>query len=154
MWHDATVMQRTHYTDAQRREACELGREHGNAEASRRTGIPAGTIASWRNRAGDASLQTERTRAAVAANRQKWEERRSDLVHRIGEVAEKALDVVEQALDDGATRKASDASATLARLVDKAQLLSGGSTARIGSDADRERVLSEAHERAHLSAVA
>lgn len=80
----------------------------------------------------------------VEANRLRWEERRAGLCARMGEVAEKALTVVSDALDEGQTRKASDASAALARLVDKAQLLSGGSTARFGTDADRDRVLGEA----------
>jgi len=36
----------------------------------------------------------------------------------------------------------------MAILIDKAQLLSGGSTARFGTDADRSAVVAEARERA------
>lgn len=138
-------MGRTRYDEARKAEAVELAVAHGKAEAARRTGIPAGTIGSWCSRAGLATVATERTAAATEANRQRWEERRSELVHRIGEIAEKALDEVNAQLDDGKLRNAKDAATTMAILVDKAQLLSGGSTVRFGSDADRAKVLSAAH---------
>ena len=93
--------------------------------------ISPATIRSWGSRAGIATTcGNERTRAATQARKVAWEERRTQLVHRIGQVAEQALNVTEQALENGETRKASDASAVVARLVDKAQLLSGAATSR------------------------
>jgi hypothetical protein len=151
-------MKRPQHSEQTKARAIELAIEHGPAEAQRRlaaegTEINPATIRSWCSRAGMATVATERTAAAVAANQARWEERRGDLADRIGAVADKALHVTETCLDKGETRKASDASAVVARLVDKAQLLSGGSTARFGTDADRAAVIHEAQERAALRLV-
>ena len=146
-------MKRPQHSEQTKTHAIELAIEHGPAEAQRRLAaegveINPATLRSWCSRAGLATVATERTAAAVAANQLRWDERRGDLCDRIGKVAEKALNVTETCLDKGETRKASDASAVVARLVDKAQLLSGGNTARFGTDADRAAVVSEARERA------
>ena len=143
-------MARARYDDDFKTRAVALAVEIGPAEAARQVGVKPGTVRAWCSRAGVVTVAPERTRAATEARRQAWEERRTVLVHRIGEVAERALDVVDEALIAGNTRKASDASAALARLIDKAQLLSGGSTVRYGTDSERAHVLNEAHERAHL----
>lgn len=138
-------MGRTRYDEATKARAVALAAEVGCAEAGRRLGIPGGTVASWFSRAGLASLQRETTEAAVEAKRLLWEERRSAMVHQIGEVASMALEQVKAEIEDGKLRNAKDAATTMAILVDKAQLLSGGSTARYGTEADRSRVLTEAH---------
>lgn len=63
------------YTPEQKTEALQLYVDHGPAEASRSTGIPAKTIASWAGRSGmqtDAASNTEhatRTAAASIATR-------------------------------------------------------------------------------------
>lgn len=146
-------MARPRYTESFKERAVELAVEHGPAEASRMVGVKAGTVRAWCSRAGVVTVATERTAAATTRAHQRWEERRAVLTHRIGEVAELALDVTERALQKGETRKASDASATVARLVDKAQLLSGGNTSRIGTDTERDAVLEDAREKAlHLVA--
>jgi len=143
-------MGRPRYDDAYKARAVDLAVEHGPAEAARQLGIKAGTLRSWCSLSEVTTVTPERTRqtaAATEARRLAWEQRRSELVHRIGEVAEHALNVTEAMLCSGETRKASDASAVVARLVDKAQLLSGGHTARFGTDADRTQVLTEAHDK-------
>lgn len=142
-------MGRARYDDATKAEAVALAVEVGKAEASRRLGINAGTIGSWMSRAGVATVAAENTRAATEVRKAKWEERRVEMVHEIGEIASMALDRVRDELgDDGKLRDAKDAATTMAILVDKAQLLSGGHTARFGTDAQRAEVVGEARERA------
>lgn len=59
--------ERRTYTPEQREEALYLYVQVGPAEAARRTGIPAKTIASWAGRSGMQSDAPEKTEAAVAA---------------------------------------------------------------------------------------
>lgn len=128
--------------------ALAIYREHGAAEASRQSGIKETTIRSAASRKGIAAQRNDNTKAAVEASRLQWEERRTALVHKIGEAAEKALEHVNAELDDGKLRNAKDAATTMAILVDKAQVLSGGATARFGTDTQRAEVVSEAREKA------
>jgi hypothetical protein len=102
--------------------------EHGGAEASRKTGVPAPTIRSWAHRDGVATVAAQNTRAAIAAAQLRWEERRLALADAIGREAEAALGLVDEALGAGDARAAKDAAVTMAILVDKAELLSGGTT--------------------------
>jgi transposase-like protein len=53
------------YTDEERTKALDLYLEHGPAEAGRRTGISARTIATWARRAGLKSESAAKTAVAV-----------------------------------------------------------------------------------------
>jgi transposase-like protein len=113
-----------------RARALALYADRGGAEAARQTGIPNGTIRSWAHRDGIAAVASQKTRAATEASRLRWEERRLELAHRVGEQAEEALDRVEMEIKSGKAADAKNMATTLAILVDKAQLLTGGSTNR------------------------
>lgn len=80
------------YTDEQKAEALDLWRQHGAAEASRRCGVPSGTITSWANRAGLASVRSEQTRAATEAKRIDAEARRARIRETILERIDQVLD--------------------------------------------------------------
>jgi hypothetical protein len=79
------------YLPHQRDEALALFVEHGPAEASRRTGIPDGTIASWAHRAGIASEAPERIAPANA-------QRQATVATRKAALAERMLTKAEQIL--------------------------------------------------------
>lgn len=67
------------WTDEQRAEALALHRSHGPAEASRLTGIPKGTVASWARREGvETNVAVEREEA-VEAGALAAEQRRLEL---------------------------------------------------------------------------
>jgi len=100
--------------------------DHGGAEASRQTGVPAGTIRSWALRDGVATVAAQNTRAAIAAAQMRWEQRRLALADAIGEAAEAALGLVDEALDAGDARAAKDAAVTLGVLIDRAEKLTIG----------------------------
>lgn len=126
--------------------------DHGPAEASRHwPDINPATMRSWCSRAGVATVAAERTRAATAAHIARWEERRAGIANQLGATAQQALDRCEQYLADGHMRNAKDAALTLAILVDKAQLLTGGHTARYGTDAERGQALEQG--RAHAQGL-
>lgn len=147
-------MARRAYTAEQREEALALYREHGAAEAARRTGVTAGTIRAWASRGDVATERAEHQRAHIEAARLRWEERRTTMAHEIGETASRALDHVTTSIDSGKARDAKDYATTMAILVDKAQLLSGGATSRFGNPEERRGALDEARERGrHLAAV-
>jgi transposase-like protein len=146
-------MKRPQHSEQTKARAIALAVEHGPAEAQRRlaaegTEINPATIRSWCSRAGVATVAAERMAAASEQHRLAWEERRTGMVHEMGATADKALLRATEALDAGKGRDAKEYALTLAILIDKAQLLSGGSTARFGTDADRAAVVSEARERA------
>ena len=133
------------YTAEQRDAALELYREVGPAEAGRRLSIPSGTVRSWARRNGCAAVATENRRAAVEAARLTWEQRRSGLTVRLGEVAAELLERVKKA-EPGEAKALATA---LAILVDKAELLSGRATERteagaaVNMDAEIERLIGE-----------
>lgn len=118
------------WTTQQRDEALNLYLDHGPHEAARRTGIPIGTIASWAHRSGLQTLCTENNLAAAQATRAAWQARREAMIDEIGRIAEKALTVADEMLDDRLPSKAKDAALTMAVLIDKAQLLAGAATQR------------------------
>lgn len=140
-------MSRARYDENFRQQAIALAVEIGPADAARQLGVKAATLRSWCSRADVATNGTENTRAAVEAKRAKWEDRRADMVHQIGDTAQQALTRASQAIASGKPTDAKNYATTMAILVDKAQLLSGGHTARYGTDADRAKVLGEAHQR-------
>lgn len=123
-------MPRTKYTKAQRDEALKLYAQYGAAETARRTGIKRGTLQGWASRAGiTVELQENREQRVVAAS-QTWELIRADLANKIGQLAVKSADQLGEVLANASPR---EAAIILAILVDKAQLLSGGPTARTES---------------------
>ena len=67
------------WTDEQRDEALALHRSHGPAEASRLTGIPKATVASWARRKGVETNAPVEREAAVESASLAAEQRRLDL---------------------------------------------------------------------------
>jgi hypothetical protein len=122
-------MSRTAYTEEQRAEALELYVAVGNREAAKRTGIPAGTIAAWASRCGVKSARAEQFEEARQAMRVPWEQRRAIVADALGEVAAVATEKL-RALIESDQVKAGDLARALAVVIDRAQLLSGGATAR------------------------
>lgn len=72
-------MTRRRWTHQQRDEALALMAEHGASEASRRTGIPSGTIASWAHRTGVSGPEPAKLAAATATRLQGVAERKTEL---------------------------------------------------------------------------
>ena len=63
-------MSRATYTDQQKADALDLCRTQGPSEASRRTGIPKGTLARWSKDAGiDGTYRAAKTQAATEAHK-------------------------------------------------------------------------------------
>lgn len=118
------------WTAEQKAEALALYEADGLKTATEATGIPASTIRSLAHRSGVAARCTEQRRANVEATKLLWAERRGVMVEEIGAVAHMALAQTVAALELGKSRDAKDLATTMAILVDKAQLLSGGATSR------------------------
>lgn len=127
-------MQRMQYTEAQRDEALRLLAEVGKAEASRATGIPAGTIASWGHRNGVTAPSPEQLSAGMAAmaavRTETWQVRKVALGEKLGTLCEKMATKIDERLDEDSLRGVRDLAASIAILVDRAQLLTGGATQR------------------------
>ena len=89
-----------------------------------------------------------KTRAATEAARLRWEERRLELAHRVGEQAEEALRRTAKEIKSGKAADAKNMATTLAILIDKAQLLTGSTTNRheYASREDLERRARELDE--------
>jgi hypothetical protein len=118
------------WTAEQKTEALRLYETEGLKAATEETGIPAATIRSLAHRSGVAARCTEQRRVNVEATKLVWAERRGVMVEEIGAVAHMALAQTVAALELGKSRDAKDLATTMAILVDKAQLLSGGATSR------------------------
>lgn len=97
-------MQRRRWTDDERAEALRLLVEHGPAEVARRTGIPAGTVASWSTRAGVSGRH--HTAATVVATEA-----------RVATIAERKAALAEGLLDDVARLRRDLFAGTLERKV-------------------------------------
>lgn len=133
-------------TPQQKAEALRLLAEVGKAEAARRTGIPAGTIASWGVRNGVTSPPVEAIAKANEVAQLAWEERRLRLKDKLGAAAEQFID---QATKRISTRDVRDLTVSMAVCIDKAQLLAGAATARTeASVTNRDDALNAARERA------
>jgi hypothetical protein len=117
-------------TAEQKAEALAILAAHGKAEAARRTGIPAGTIASWGSRHGITSPPAAELEKANAAKTLAWEDRKITMAQRLGEVAGKALDRIAERVEADRLTGIRDLATTMAICVDKAQLLAGGATTR------------------------
>lgn len=161
------------WTPEQRAEALKLLAEVGKAEASRRLGIPAGTIAAWGARNGVSApvLSTERT-AAVNAKALTIAERKAHLAERmlteaegmIGQLHARTyerkpmvvsdgpsvgshIEIAEVVYDRPPTADQKRIVEAVSILVDKIQLLTGEATART------EALGAEAPKREHLANV-
>lgn len=146
------------WTHEQRDEALRLLAEVGKAEAARRTGIPAGTIASWGARAGVTAPSAEAQRPALEAKAISVAERKTRLAERmlteaeamIGQLHARTVERKPLVVSDGAregshveiaevvydrppTADQKRIVEAVAILVDKIQLLTGDATARIDS---------------------
>ncbi len=127
---------RRNYTEKARADALRLYVEHGPAEASRRTGIPAATIRKWAEQAGRASTRSQSAAVACRAARLTWAQRRAEVAVRAGEAAGEFL---ERAVGAERPRDARDAMAAFSMAVDKAQLLDGAATERLEVSEDEQR---------------
>lgn len=136
-------MPRQPWTPEQKADALIRYEAGGKAdEISAEMGIPAATIRSWARRSGVAARCNEERKVHVEAMQLAWAERRGVMVEEIGAVAHMALAQTVAALELGKSRDAKDLATTMAILVDKAQLLSGGATSR-SEHADPRARLSE-----------
>lgn len=117
------------YTDAEKAEAVDLYVTDGPTAVQAQLRIPKGTVTKWAQAAGVETVSIEKTRSAVEAARLVWQQRRIELAHRIGLVAELALERAEQDLLDGRIA-GKDAVLAMAILIDKAELLTSASTVR------------------------
>lgn len=172
-------MQRMHYTDEQRTEALKLLAEVGKAAAARRTGIPAGTIASWGVRHGVHAPPPEAMAKQAEARTVSIVERKVKLAEDLAVAAERMLgDLYGPRLERkvvtfaalGETRivdvrhkttTATERKTTIeavSKALETVQLLTGEATERIeqiggGSHVDAAKaVLADVRER-HLKAV-
>lgn len=123
-------MPRQPWTPEQKAEALALMAQVGKAEASRRTGIPTGTIGAWANRAGVTNADPEGRAAYTAAANMAWAERRAILADMLGETAQKAAERLLVLLDDPEA-KIDQVARALAVVVDRASLLAGEATQRV-----------------------
>lgn len=127
-----------------RERVIQRAQETGVRAAATEHGVSPASVSRWCRKAGVATVPHEQTENARAVAAMRWEERRGDLLHEMGEAAELALETAVEALEDGKVRDAQSAAVTMAILVDKAQLLSGGPTSRnehlSGLDAELERL--------------
>jgi hypothetical protein len=118
------------YTPEQRDEALRLLAEVGKAEASRRTGIPAGTIASWGARRGVSAPSPEAWAQAHAAQLATMAERKQALATQLQSLAVKAATKLAERIErDEVTAK--DLVGALTAAVDRMQLLTGAATERV-----------------------
>ncbi len=97
---------------AKRAEALKLADAHGCDEASRRTGVPEGTIRSWRARSGQVA-------PPAGADPVDWADRKQRGAAGAYAAAVQALVTVRDLLVQGKTREARDAAVTFGVLTDK-----------------------------------
>lgn len=127
-----TKRPRRTYTQAERNDARGIATAEGIPTASRKLGIPEGTLRKWDSRYGwgiararQAQMETRHTIISL-----EWATRRVGLATDLGDTAAKALARCDDALDLGRLNDARQAALTASVLIDKAQLLSGGATSR------------------------
>jgi transposase-like protein len=130
--------QRT-FDPALKADALKLAAEHGAAEASRRTGIPAATIRSWRHRDGSAG-------PPAGADPADWAERKQAGAEDAWAGAQEALARSRELIESGDARQAQSANVVYGVLVDKAEVLERA------AEAARERQVRLAGAQAELIA--
>lgn len=103
--------------DPQRKaEALQLAAEYGAAEASRRTGIPSGTIRAWRTRAG----QSE---PPVGDRGEDWRAGRERTAHGAAQVAREAIEQARRDIRDGKPLRAQQSMTAAGIAVDKLTII-------------------------------
>jgi hypothetical protein len=118
------------YSEEQRLEALELYKQHGPSEASRRTGAPVKTIASWAARAGVQTSAPQKAADAIERQRLNWASQRLIEADAAGTDASEVRNKMLTLVRDEQTQKAQQLATVYGVLVDKAQLLSGSATSR------------------------
>lgn len=111
--------------------ALQLYRDHGLAHAHHETGVPKSTIRDWAKATNDPDLDPaqvaeqnrRRTASARAAAEERWRDRRVQLKHKLGALAEEAADRARRELEEGSVRDAKDAALAAAIAIDKAEQL-------------------------------
>lgn len=97
----------------------------------------------WQRNDGAAAARAEerrqQTEAAKLAAERQWANRRGEEANRAGITAQRARQAIVDALDARDDKMTRASAVAYGILIDKAQLLSGAATARIGSEDPRER---------------
>lgn len=142
------------YTEEQRAEALGLYVREGVGAASRTTGIPQGTIASWAHRTpGMQTMAAEKraqTAAALEERALQWQARKANLADQFAAIADTMLAAAFDHSENGNPRDVKDAVMAAAIAVDKAQLLTGGATSRNDTEITvgvRQEMLAEGRAR-------
>lgn len=151
--HPAKYAQR--FEDHEKAAALEIYKIHGPERASVETGASAAAICHWAKEAGVTTQAPAARSKRVVAAQQKWAERRAIIAEKVGELADEALDAARGAIADGSSRDARDYASTMATAIDKAQLLTGGATERVGMEerfTEREDEIATARMRAQADA--
>lgn len=152
------------YTDDQKATAVQALIDTGNLHAAGRTcGAAPNTVKRWATEAGHDPVAlvahaAAKTRAANEATRRKWEQLRTEMADRSGDLAARVLDLVAESIDELKPETAADVKhlATAAGiLIDKAQLLAGLATSRTEATINDQRsVVDGARDQGrHLVAV-
>ena len=115
------------YSQRQRQTALEVYVERGAAEASRRTGVPRGTISWWAKRDGKTSPRAAVAVAAAESMRRTWVQRRAEVATAAGEAAE---DFLARAVASSRSRDVRNLMGAFEAAVRAAQLLGGETTGR------------------------
>jgi hypothetical protein len=110
-------------------EALRLASEHGPAEASARTGVPASTIRMWRTRAKQAP-GGKPSGPPAGVDPIGWAERKEAGANATYRAATEALERVRELLKAGEERKAKDAAIALGILLDKSGILENAAQAQ------------------------
>jgi hypothetical protein len=148
------MSERRTYTDEERTHALTLYVDSGAAAAATLTGNPAGTIVCWAHRRGVQRLSPERTRAAIDAMQtdaaSNWAEKRANLVYKLADFADAALETAYDRLEAGDLKSAKEGMLAVAIAIDKTQLLTGGATGRHDTEVTvgvRQELLAEGRSR-------
>lgn len=132
------------YTDDERREIVHVADTIGTRYAAAEFGVKAGTIRQWRKRLGIGNTpeRLARLNAGVQVQALAWELRARTMGNECGDTAARYLEVITEAVDEPtaqAIQVAGIASLVFTRLVNSAQLLTGGPTTRPDLDGDKLR---------------
>lgn len=130
------------YTDEQQEQAVRLSEEVGPAEASRQLDIPLRTLNRWRNEAGVAQANAEKTADARAKAAERvsteWADYRSKEAIAAGAEANHVRRKLRETVDSGPANDAYKYALVYGILIDKAEKLSNQATERIEVWAESE----------------
>ena len=110
-----------------RERALAIYLELGNAEASRQTGVPKGTIAAWAHRKGVQTHAPETLARAVETSEARREMNLAELAEDLVVIARERAKRLRQSITANSEREIAQ---VMAIAIDKAQLLTGKPTAR------------------------